>query len=67
MLRWLRSLFTPRPARPSRAYRQLLNRVFGDEGAAERLVAFEQKRTPGLSRDQAIDKALDRLEYERTR
>lgn len=67
MFRWLRSLFAPRAPRMSREYRHLLNRVFGDAAAAERLIAYEVKRSPELTRDQAIHKALDRLEYERSR
>jgi hypothetical protein len=67
MFGWLRGLFAPRAPRQSREYRLLLKLVFDDTAAAERLIAFEQKREPGLSRDQAIHKALDRLEYERTR
>jgi hypothetical protein len=67
MFRWLRSLFAPRAPRRSREYRLLLNRVFGDEAAAERLIAYEMKRSPDLGREQAVHKALDRLEYERSR
>jgi hypothetical protein len=62
MFQWLTRLFGP-PA----AYRRLLNRVLGDEAAAERLIQFEIKRAPQLSRKQATERALDRLDYERSR
>jgi hypothetical protein len=41
--------------------------VMGDESTAERLIAYELKREPGLSRDQAIRRAIGRLENERMR
>ena len=68
MFRWLTGLFrSSSTGRPSRTYRRLLNRVLGDGAAAERLIEFEMKRAPDLGREQAIARALDRLEYERSR
>ena len=46
---------------------QLIRRVLGDRDAAERLIRYEQKRAPEISRGEAARRALDRLEYERSR
>jgi hypothetical protein len=62
MFQWLKRRFGP----PSQ-YHRLARLVMGDEATAERLIAYELKRDPRLSRDQAIRRAVDRLEHERTR
>lgn len=50
-------------ARPD-MYKRLVTSCVGDKAKAERLIAYEMKRNPSLSRDQAIRSALDRLEYD---
>jgi len=62
MFGWLKRRFGARTA-----HRQLVRLVMGDESAAERLIAYEIKRAPRLSRDEATRRALDRLVHERTR
>jgi hypothetical protein len=49
------------------AYDRLVRLLRGDESAAERLIAYEVKRAPRLSREEATRQALDRLVHERTR
>ena len=67
MLGFLKKLFGKRGPASSASYRRLVHEVFGDDAAAERLIAFEIRRDPLLSREEAIKKAVDRLEYERSR
>jgi hypothetical protein len=64
VFKWLKQRFG---SRPSGSHRRLLVLVRGDEGMALRLIDYELKRAPELSRDQAIRRAIERLEYERTR
>ena len=51
--------------RRSSALRELLALTRGDPGLAERLIAFERERRPGLTREQAIQSASARLEQDR--
>jgi hypothetical protein len=62
MFEWLKRRFGGRSA-----YRRLARLVMNDAGTAERLIAYELKREPRLSREQAIERAIGRLEHERTR
>jgi len=43
------------------SYRLLLNQVSGDRGKAERLIAYEMRKNPYLSRDEAIEDASSRI------
>jgi hypothetical protein len=62
MLNWLAKLFGRTD------YRQrLLQLAQGNEMRVERLIAFELKRNPTLSREQATRNAAERLTYERSR
>lgn len=45
--------------------KKLINMVFGDEQAAERLIIMEKGRTPNASRMQLIRSAIERLERDR--
>jgi hypothetical protein len=68
MFGWLKRLFgTSGSRRLSASHRRLVNRLRGDEAAAERLIRFEIQRAPELTRDEATRRAIDRLEYERSR
>ena len=49
-----------------RAYPQLLAKARGDKGLVERLMAYEQKRNPGGSRDEWAADALDRWNRDRS-
>jgi len=51
--------------RRSSALRELLALTRGDPGLAERLIAFEFERRPGLTREQAIRSASARLGQDR--
>jgi hypothetical protein len=64
MFDWFKRLFG---GGGSDGYRRLLRAANGDVARAERLIAYELKRDPTLSREAAIRSALDRLEYERSR
>lgn len=44
---------------------KLLNMVFGDKQAAERLIQFERNRMPSASEKELIQMAIDRLERDR--
>jgi hypothetical protein len=46
---------------------QLLRMTYGDRGQAERLIAEEQRRTPGMSRADAAARAARRLKRDRSR
>lgn len=50
-----------------REHRRLVKLVLGDQQAAERLIAYELKRSPWLTREEATHRALERLVHERTR
>lgn len=45
---------------------RLVGACFGDKSKAERLIMYELKRAPS-SRDVAVQRALDRLEHDRSR
>ena len=65
MFEWIKKLFGGGGA--SGDVRKLVALARGDAGRAERLVDYELKRDPTLSRDEAIRSAIERLEYDRTR
>lgn len=46
----------------ARLYRQLMERCRGDRERADRLIAYEQERTPHFNRLQLLQKALYRFE-----
>ncbi len=64
ILVWLAARMTRRAL--WRSPERQLARMMGPDGA-ERLIRFEQNRSPGLSRRQAARRALERAEYERSR
>lgn len=43
----------------------LLRACLGDRGKADRLIDYEVRRSPGISRQAAIDAAMDRLQADR--
>ena len=45
---------------------KLVNRLRGDRAQAERLIAYEQGRSPSITRHQAILDAMERLERDRS-
>jgi len=45
-------------------YRNLLNKVGGDRGTAERLIAYESKRAPYASRDELVKRAIESWELD---
>lgn len=49
----------------SPAYRKLLRMTMGDREQAERLIRYERRYAPDASREQLIQRAIDRLEYDR--
>jgi hypothetical protein len=51
----------------SPAYRQLLRMTMGDREQAERLIRYERRYAPEANREQLIQRAIDRLEYDRMR
>lgn len=59
----------PVPRRPVDAdpYSKLVGICFGDKSKADRLIAFEQSRRPGLSRLSAIQSAIDSIARDRHR
>jgi len=63
MFGWLRRWFSG----GGDSYGRLLSASNGDAARAERLIAYELKRDPLLSREAACRSALGRLEYERSR
>ena len=65
MFDWLKKLFGGGGG--SGDFRRLVTLSRGDAGRAERLVDYELKRDPTLSRNEAIRSAIERLEYDRTR
>jgi hypothetical protein len=52
-------------SRRSRAEKQLVHRCVGDGAQAERLIAYELQRRPGLSRAAASRAALERWTRDR--
>jgi hypothetical protein len=48
-------------------HRRLVRLARGDRERAERMIAAELRRNPGLTRAQAIRSAADRMEYELSR
>ncbi len=64
MFNWLKTLFG---GGGGGDFRRLVLLARGDHDRAERLVEYENKRDPSLSRAEAIRSAIDRLEYDRTR
>lgn len=66
MFEWLKKLFGG-GASGGGDMRKLVALARGDAGRAERLVDYELKRDPTLSRGEAIRSAIERLEYDRTR
>lgn len=78
--RWLKDRTSRSPVGSSRSrqkpsrkpvesdlYSRLLTVCLGDRAKAERLIAFEQKRNPKLSRYAAIAEALDSVAYDNRR
>ena len=63
MIGWLKRLFGDGGG----DLRRLVVLARGDEARAERLIDYERKRDPSLSRAEAIRGAIERLEYDRTR
>lgn len=49
------------------SFKYLVSICFGDKGTAERLVAQELKRNSKISRKEAIDRAIQKLIYDRSR
>ena len=64
MFGWLKQLFG---GGGGGELRKLVALARGDAGRAERLIDYELKRDPTLSRAEAIRSAIERLEYDRTR
>ena len=63
---FVRSFLEPAPARGSdRALKELLLRAMGDGEKVERLIVFEQKRAPGISRAEATRRANERWARDR--
>ena len=66
--------YAPKPAPPKPEsisyadeglYRRLLNAVGSDRDVAERLINYESERVPHASRNECIQRALDRLTHDR--
>ncbi|MFA9439306.1 hypothetical protein ACDA63_06670 [Uliginosibacterium sp. sgz301328] len=58
--------FTGNRAPTSGAFDLLVNAVSGDMRKANRLVQYELSRAPGISRGEAIARAMDRLARDRS-
>ena len=65
MFGWLKRLF--QGGGGGGDLRKLVALARGDAGRAERLIDYELKRDPTLTRADAIKSAIERLEYDRTR
>lgn len=63
---WLKKLFGGFTAGGG-DLKKLVALARGDAGRAERLIDYELKRDPTLSRAEGIRSAIERLEYDRTR
>lgn len=50
---------------PATEERDLLRACRGDDGQAERLVAYELERAPGITRREACERAIQRLYRDR--
>ncbi len=62
----VRGFFGPeKKAGPDRAVKELLLRAMGDGEKVDRLIAFEQKRAPGISRAEAARRANERWARDR--
>ncbi|MBL9111945.1 MAG: hypothetical protein JNM74_21860 [Myxococcales bacterium] len=55
------------PATPASRLRALTTLCRGDRTAAARLIAFEKSRAPRISEQTAVNRAIARLERDRTR
>ena len=66
MFEWLKKLFGGGGGGGG-DYRRLVALARGDSGRADRLIDFELKRDPSLSRAEAVRSAIERLEYDRSR
>lgn len=62
--RWLKHQF-PALGSSRQAYRQLLRRAGGDRALADRLITYEQHRTPTATRLQLIQAAIFRWDRDR--
>lgn len=67
---FVRSFLEPSPSRGSnrgsdRALKELMLRAMGDGEKVERLIVFEQKRAPGISRAEATRRANERWARDR--
>ena len=51
----------PAPAEPEDMERKLLHLCLGDRALAERLIAAELARAPGIDRARAVDRAYGQL------
>lgn len=47
-------------------YQHLLTACLGNRDKAERLIGYEQALKPEMDRDEAVRRALDRLQYDRS-
>ncbi len=45
---------------------RLIGACFGDRAKASRLISYEQTKAPHISRNEAIDRAFSRLEWDRS-
>ncbi len=54
-----------RAGTPRGAFRRLVKLCGGDEAAARRLVRFERDKDAGLDENQAVSRALKRLQRDR--
>ena len=53
------------PGSPLPLEDRLRQMCHGDAACAERLVAYESSRAPGLSRKEALNRAIERLAHDR--
>ncbi|UCG84178.1 MAG: hypothetical protein JSW38_05010 [Dehalococcoidia bacterium] len=54
-----------RPGQRSPFYGDLVHRVGGDRSVADRLIEYERKRAPHVSRDELVKRAIERLERDK--
>lgn len=54
-----------RPGQRSPFYSDLVHRVGGDRSVADRLIEYERKRAPHVSRDELVKRAIERLERDK--
>lgn len=62
---FVRGFLEPAKRGPDRAVKELMLRAMGDGETVDRLIAFEQKRAPGISRAEAARRANERWARER--